>query len=262
MLKRTFTAGLLLLASQAHAEGLVVAPTRIIFAPGQHSTEAALTNTTKEEVRYRIGVVDETLTASNTMQVSSTFPYSVKNMLRYTPKMVSLKPGQRQTIRLMVNRPDNLADGDYHSHLLLEQVPIKKDVSATTTPPRGNRLTLSVGVLYSMGIPVIVQQGHLTGAVALTGATLVRDAKGHATAVKAVLTHTGNAEGEGYLSASINGKSVAIPQIVHLYRETSQVEITMPLALEAQSAKPGAITLELRDDDGKTGKVLGTTVAQ
>jgi P pilus assembly chaperone PapD len=261
MLKRTFTAGLLLLAAQAHAEGLVVAPTRIVFAPGQRSTEAALTNTTKEEVRYRIGVVDETLTASNTMQVSSTFPYSVKNMLRYTPKLVSLKPGQRQTIRLMVNRPDNLADGDYHSHLLLEQIPIKKDVSATT-PPSGNRLTLSVGVLYSMGIPVIVQQGHLTGAVALTGATLVRDAKGKATAVRAILTHTGNAEGEGYLSATINGKSVVLPQIVHLYRETSQVNVTMPLALKAQSANPGTITLELRDGDGKTGKVIGTAVAQ
>jgi P pilus assembly chaperone PapD len=262
MRKRTFTAGLLLLAAQAHAEGLVVAPTRVVFAPGQRSTEAALTNTTGQEVRYRIEVVDEAMTANNTVGVSATFPYSVKGMLRYTPKMVSLKPGQRQTIRLMVNRPGNLADGDYHSHLMLEQIPImKKDVSVTT-PPSGNRLSLDVGVLYSMGIPVIVQQGHLTGALALTGATLVRNAQGQATAVKAMLTHSGNAEGEGYLVASLNGATVSTPQIVHLYRETTQVQINMPLAKPAQTANPGAITLELHRGTDKKGQVIGTAVAR
>jgi hypothetical protein len=232
------------LAATGFAQGLVVAPTRIVIEPTQRTTEAGVTNRTGRPVRYRLSIEDVVMdTRGVTREISGTFPYSVKGMVRFMPKTLTLAPGQRQTVRMMVNRPVGLAAGDYHSHLMLNEIitpvassPTTASNSEAQSSGQSGGFGLEIGMSYSTGVPVIVQVGQISSSLRLNGATLVREA-GRATALELDLTRTGNAEGAALLQGTTaSGTPAFAPRMVRLYREVENATVRQVIEDTAQAA--------------------------
>lgn len=165
MLKKPFYAIcftiLLSLTAQSVWANLLINPTRTEFSPSARTADVTLINTSKVTTTYRLAWAEkkaktnggyEDLTAAE----AANFPIASK-MLRFSPKQVTLKAGERQTVKLAIRRPQNLTAGEYRSHLLFKALP-------PTNAEEGldpNASATAINLVVSFAIPVVIQQGAL-----------------------------------------------------------------------------------------------------
>ncbi|WP_022941857.1 hypothetical protein [Psychromonas hadalis] len=80
---------------------------------------------------------------------------TASDMIRYSPRQVTLRAGERQVIKLALRRPKGLADGEYRSHLMLTALPPKNKNSEDNS-------SIHLKLLLSYTLPVTVRQGNST----------------------------------------------------------------------------------------------------
>lgn len=138
---------------------LLINPTRVQFNPSDRTTDVTLINTSQVTTTYRLEWAEKKAKASGgytdlDSAGAASFPVASK-MLRFSPKQVTLKPNERQTIKLAIRRPQGLANGEYRSHLLFRALPpaknlVEKDQQTASTV---------IAVVLNFAIPVVIQQG-------------------------------------------------------------------------------------------------------
>jgi fimbrial chaperone protein len=163
MLLKTLKAmcvGLLLSSmTQGVWANLLINPTRVQFNPGDRTADVTLINISQVTTTYRLewaekkpkpegGYTDLTAAEAANLPIAS-------SMIRYSPKQVTLKPGERQTVKLAIRRPQGLAPGEYRSHLSFKALPPKTAEEGLNT----NAASLSVNIVLNFAIPVVIQQG-------------------------------------------------------------------------------------------------------
>ena len=91
-------------------------------------------------------------------------------MIRFSPRLVTLEPGQSQTVRLMLRKKRGMADGEYRSHMMFQSLPdpAASDVSNLTSE-NPDALSIKLVPIIGISIPVIVRQGELSADVSLSG---------------------------------------------------------------------------------------------
>jgi P pilus assembly chaperone PapD len=156
-------------AAQAN---LVIHPIRVQFAPNERSTEVTLLNDSKTTNTYRLEWKEKQAKpeggyANLTAEAAKQFPVA-SSMVRFSPRQVTLKPGERQTVKLSVRRPARLADGEYRSHLLFKALP--PPVALRDEQVAG--LTMQMNLVTSFSIPVVIQQGQAGSSVRLESAQI------------------------------------------------------------------------------------------
>lgn len=162
------------LASFFAQANLVIHPIRVQFEPSTRSTEITLLNDSNKTNTYRLewqekkaikggGYID--LKGDDAKK----FP-TASAMVRFTPRQVTLKPGERQTVKLSVRRPARLAEGEYRSHLLFKALPPPQMLKSPEDQPSG--LAMQMNVVTSFLIPVVVQQGAWDAQVSMTDAII------------------------------------------------------------------------------------------
>lgn len=139
---------------------LLINPTRVQLNPGDRSTQLTLINTSDATTTYRLEWVEKQAKVGGgytdlTAEQSKNFPVA-SSMLRFTPRTVTLKPKERQTIKLALRRPANLPAGEYRSHLLFKAIPAE-DLSGATAEGQ----SMAINIVLSFAIPVVVRQGEL-----------------------------------------------------------------------------------------------------
>lgn len=210
--------GFMMLAGNAMAS-VVVAPTRVIVAPGVRATEMSLFNDSEKPFRYNMSLGDMEMGPSGSLVLTSgTMPYSAKPMLRFMPKVIDLKPGERQIVRIVITRPSGLEDGDYHTHIFFKQVVVPVKTSPTERIERGFKT--NIGMLYSVVVPIVVQQGKISSTLVVEGARREAPDK-----VIISMKRLGNAEAERTMVLEQDGKHIAPPQKVRVYREMDHLEL-------------------------------------
>lgn len=240
-----------------HAQGtsggvLFVAPHRLIMPPNEKVGVLSLVNRSKDTKRYDLSIVDQVMDENGVTQRRDTFPYSAKSMVKFVPRRFTLKPGERQTVRVMITRPEGLADGDYHSHLMFREVPLNvKDKEQLKSERKEDEKTVSfeIKTLYGIGVPIVVQQGTLTENLVLGELALDRDQNG-IFRLKAEFLREGNTESVGrmkveYVPASGEAVSVTEPQWVRVYRETPKITRLFPLEKMSKDMTGGKLVVSL-----------------
>ncbi|HEY0893331.1 MAG TPA: fimbria/pilus periplasmic chaperone, partial [Cellvibrio sp.] len=144
---------------QSASANLLINPTRVQFNPSDRTTDVTLINTSQVTTTYRLEWAEKKAKANGgytdlDSAAAANFPVASK-MLRFSPKQVTLKPNERQTIKLAIRRPQGLADGEYRSHLLFRALPptknsVEKDQQTASTV---------IAVVLNFAIPVVIQQG-------------------------------------------------------------------------------------------------------
>ncbi|GAB2190279.1 hypothetical protein MAH1_18870 [Sessilibacter sp. MAH1] len=145
---------------------LTVTPTRVIFEDRDRAKVLNLVNRGEKTATYRIEFIEMAMdqyggfTEIETPQEGQQFS---SNMVRYSPRQVTIEPGESQTIRLIASKPSNLAVGEYRSHLLMYAVP---DNSANAVDIesvqklKDKEVAFQVSAIFRVAIPVIIRHGN------------------------------------------------------------------------------------------------------
>lgn len=159
----------LLLPALAFAE-LMIYPTRLVVEGNQRATKVELINNSNQTATYRITLVNRRMDefgAFSEVDVARPDEQFAIDMLRYSPRQVTLPPGAGQTVRIMVRKPAGLAVGEYRSHLMFSRQPDVDGTQGSNTGSEADSVGVKIRTLLGATIPVIVRHGATEAKVRL-----------------------------------------------------------------------------------------------
>ena len=247
-----------LLASNASAS-LLISPTRLSFAERERSSKVFLMNTSSETKTYRLEfqqqrqLPDGRYQALNEEELAS---FNIaSSMLRFSPRQVTLGPGERQQVRIAVRRPKDLAPGEYRSHLLLAALPGNKERKQT------EGVGIQLNLRLSFSIPVIIRAGGLDATAEFGTVALYRDAtSAKPDGLTFALNRSGLHSTFGSLKAfwrsydGVEERHVATLNNVAVFHENKHRVISLPF--HDPIAQDGTLRLIYEGDDEFGGRVL------
>jgi P pilus assembly chaperone PapD len=230
---------------------LLVAPTRVVFEGRTRAAELTLLNIGKQTATYRITFSHLRMTETGDLkEIDGPGPGDrfADDLVRYSPRQVTLDPNVAQTIRLQVRKPEKLEDGEYRSHMLFRAVPPENAQPSTAAEteakdkPTGYSIRLTP--IYGVSIPIIVRSGATSAKATLTDlAVRPPEAAGEPSSLEMKLRREGNqsiygnlrvvfapASGKEQVVAVMNGLAVYTPNADRIVRVALQPPPGLTLA--------------------------------
>ena len=220
--------------------GLLVSPTRIVFESGERSATMTLINTGDETATYRISFVEMQMTETGQIvEIEGTdeVGFCASQLVRYSPRQVTLEPHRPQVVRLQVRKRAQLTEGEYRSHLLFRIIPPLESLSESEEPSKSKSYSRSIKLrpLFGVAVPIIVRHGLTSADAQLTNINLRNEFSSTDSLVLSMqirrngncsvygninVTHLGS-DGEEYLVGEIDGVAV------YTSTEFRQIEIVL-----------------------------------
>lgn len=151
---------------------LLISPTRIVFEQNERTEEIVLINTSTQELTYRLEWVDKfALPNGGYQDVENTgqaFERSAADMIRFSPRQVRLKPGERQLIKLLARRSSSNSKAEYRSHLKFIVIP--PEATIEEAPTEGISMQLNLFMNYT--VPVMLRTAENNAEIKIIGASL------------------------------------------------------------------------------------------
>ncbi len=245
-----------LAAGIAHAE-LSISPRRLILDETERAATVTLMNRGADPETYRIYWVyrrmTETLGVEAAENASEVGTGDAAAIIRYAPRQVTLMPGESQTVRLLVRRPADMAEGEYRAHLMFEREPDL--ITGHTTG--ASELSLNVHVTYGITIPVIVRHGNAAPASAILHGELAEGGE----VLQVSLERVGAQSLYGQLRALhvADGRETVLAMVPNfaVYSEVGRATRRLPLTWpEGSPSLEGEIHLELIDAETGTDRLI------
>lgn len=258
-------AGLLLaLALPARAE-LMLHPTRVVFDKNMRAAQVELINNSSKPASYRITLVNRRMTDAGQFEPADTAIEGERfadSMLRYSPRQITLQPGTAQTVRIMLRKPADLAEGEYRSHLLFDKLPdVDGGTSIENRSAAGGQIGVTMNALVGASMPVIVRHGNPGATVNLAGLALQTDAARHPQLAMR-FERDGGSSVYGDVSVTFtprNGKPHTLAQVggIAVYTPNRVRRAVLPLQVPAGVAlSGGTLDVAFRDRPEAGGKLL------
>ncbi|MGA0599177.1 hypothetical protein ACO2Q3_00570 [Caulobacter sp. KR2-114] len=260
------------------AANLNISPHRIVFDPNTRVSTVLVFNTGDAPASYNIELIDRVMAADGSLisladaQKAPALADAVarlktaREMVTFTPRRVVLAPGESQTIRIRVLRPDGLAPGDYRTHLTVTAVP-PQDQGLTADQAAAQSdgsISVRLTALFAISIPLVVRQGPADVAAALENVRY-RPAAG-AAAPAGTLSLEIARKGASSLYGDIavrsakdgpRGKPLGALGGLGVYAEIDRRSVQVPLS---RPLTPGEIvTITYTDEDSKVGQIIAGT---
>jgi len=251
-----------LFAIQVQAS-LMITPTRVVLDEKNRTAEVTLLNTTTTTKVYRIQWVEMRQTEMGgykKIEAPTASDFIASDMIRHSPRKVTIKPREYQRIKLSLRLPKGLPDGEYRSHLKMKVT--DTGVTADDIPFDGEGAKLRLIPKLSFTIPVVVRKGVIDTSTDIESVRLeVQGAKGPE--LKVDVVHKGEFSSFGnliaYMKANNRSEVVKIGEThnIALFRETKLRKVTIPLQIN--SVPSGAVVQVVYEgDDEFEGQQLGT----
>lgn len=262
------------LTGHVYAAGqLMVSPTRVVFEGSERTKQVNLINNGSETGRFRVSFVRRNMTEDGKFEETAENEPGMfsDEFVRFSPRQVTLQPGQSQTVRLMLRKKSGMPDGEYRSHMLFQSLPdpATSDISDLAGD---NSKGLSVQLIPVIGItiPVIVRQGQLDSTVTLSGfqikqANTVRasstlslkiNRKGTRSAYGDFRVYFTPKGGTAVTVGQINGVAVYTP----LSSRTIEIRLQMPSGFSLSNGELHITYLEPGEDE-RTGLLAESRLA-
>lgn len=246
---------------------LMLNPTRVVLSKNQRAAQIELINNSAEPASYRISVVNRRMSETGEfVNVTEALPDDrfAGSMLAYSPRQVRLLPGTAQVVRLMVRKPEGLADGEYRSHLYFEKLPEAGEMASSVEPDaaQAQKIGVVIKTLIGASIPVIVRHGAGDAAVTLTRLALQPGAPGKAPLLAFHIERSGSNSVYGDLNVVFTprggaGQVVAKAGGVAVYTPNPLRRAMLPLqAAPATRLAGGELRLTYRERPEAGGKLL------
>jgi len=158
-------------APKPPAPGIMVAPTRLVLDARTRTQEVNLRNSGDGAGTFRIQLVGMEMDQDGGCREVPLPPLpgglAHRSLVQFSPPQVTLKPGESQVVRLRVNRPKDLPDGEYRIHLRVQEVPPPPPPDAPAEEAKG--ISIRIMTQFGVAIPLIIRQGETRAKVALEG---------------------------------------------------------------------------------------------
>jgi fimbrial chaperone protein len=134
---------------------LLIYPTQILFEGRARSAEVMLTNQGDAIGTFETSWMDMGMRPEGVLQKREVDQWSIQPYIRYSPRRVTLGPGESQVIKLAL-RPDSTApEGEYYSHLRILTLN-QEDLEAEEKDlPSAGQAGVSIRARSAVAIPVI-----------------------------------------------------------------------------------------------------------
>jgi P pilus assembly chaperone PapD len=165
----SMTVLLVFLSAIAPAYGnLLVTPKRIVFDQRERTQQVILVNSTTDTRSYRLEWVEQRQVSGGSYQVlkaeEAEGRKKASDLMRFSPRQVTLGPGERQVVKIVARRSANMEPGEYRSHLLFSALPPAIEESDEEV----DGISMKLNVLVSYSIPVLLNVGYQSPQVSVS----------------------------------------------------------------------------------------------
>jgi len=129
--------------TKATGKGLLVAPIKLEFEGRTRSGTFKILNRDPIKVDYRISFAP---------LIEKDKGKNAKDWVRFSPRRISLNPGENQTVRVVVRKPPDLAPGEYTARILIQAIPPARKADEPT-----DKIQVNLDIVYGISIPVIIK---------------------------------------------------------------------------------------------------------
>lgn len=152
-----------LLTQKIEAQGnLQITPKRIVFEGQKRIMEVVLVNSDLDSAKYSISFLQFRMTEDGAFEEINT-PDSGQNFsdknIRFFPRSVMLGPNETQIIRLQLSKSEQLAPGEYRSHLYFRSLTPRKALGEENSK-NDSTVTVKIIPIFGITIPVIIRVGE------------------------------------------------------------------------------------------------------
>lgn len=221
----------------ANAQGdLFINPKRIVFENQKRSVEVSLANTGNDSARYAISFVQIRMKATGEFEqitVPDSGQYFADQNLRIFPRTVILGPKETQVVKVQTYQKENLAPGEYRSHLYFRAVPKQKLAGDKAVKVDSGQLAIRLTAVFGITIPVIIRVGESDMQVSISDLKLV-DVKNAAPVISMRIHRSGNMSAYGditvdHLSPSGKATRVGFVKGLSVYTPNPARNVNVPL---------------------------------
>ena len=259
-------------ASAQSLGNLTVAPTRVVFEGRTRSEVITLINNGAETATYRISVIEMRMREDGGFErvMDETDREGVRSaseMFRYAPRQIELQAGQTQSIRVLLRKPADLAEGEYRSHILIQSLPKEGSGRSVENLGSGQNLSINLTIIPGVTLPVIVRHGNLSATAALTDFSLAPAGEGKdKPELSFRIERTGNRSLYGDLTATWypagrnNGVVISEIKLLAVYVPNASRQVAMQLSLpEGMELSGGriAVTYTTPPSEGAVEMAVG-----
>lgn len=254
----------LLLAAFSANANLLISPVKVEFSDRDRMHEIVLINSSQETRSYRLDWEEKKAVPQGGFapltEVEQKNALIASPMLRFSPRQVTLKPRERQTVKVMLRRQNNLSNGSYKSFLKFVALPPVRQIRS---PAEG--MNIVIEPLLSYSLPVIVHQGALSYQVSLDNADFVINN----TSKKGEISLTYSRKGNSAIRANFvaywtpkGGQEIAIARIndLSLYPEVSQRSLKLGWIPDNFTNSAGTLRVVAEGVKSLNGKILAEKV--
>ncbi len=246
---------------------LIITPTRIVLDGNQRYATVNVKNSGDGTGHYRIELIDATMQEDGSVKLrddGSRDPFSALDTLSISPRSMTLKADEYQTVRILVKNPDALQEGEVRSHLKVKMT--ENDLDANTGAPSKETAAIAIKPKLAMVIPIIVRRGQTDYHVTINDLKLEPGATTHADKNAAQLHITFGMNGNRSVLGDVkiihvggDGKETLIKFFpgVAIYRGTQKRELAVPLETpDGLNLRSGKIIVTYSAQEKENGKLM------
>jgi hypothetical protein len=169
------------LSFSASAQGsLLITPNRVVLEGGKRTQILNLANVGSDSATYNITFVQIRMRPDGSFEQISE-PDSgqlfASKYLRFFPRSVTLGPNEAQTVKVQANRLNELAQGEYRSHIYFRAVPREKPLGSRD-PKKDSSISIKLVPVFGISIPAIIRIGENTAKARLSDVAFHMDSTG------------------------------------------------------------------------------------
>jgi hypothetical protein len=150
-------------------------PRRVVFEGGKKSQDLVLSNNGKETASYTVSIIQYRMKDDGTFEkitVPDSGQFFADGYLRFYPRTVTLKPNETQIVKMQLTKADNLAPGEYRSHVYFRAVPPEKPLGEAEATRDSADVSVRLVPVFGITIPVLIRVGTNDAVVSLSDISL------------------------------------------------------------------------------------------
>jgi len=159
-------------SSSLKAQGnLMIFPRRVVFEGPKRSQTLNLANTGMDTARYNISIVQYRMKEDGAFE-EITQPdsgeYFADKYIRFFPRSVILAPNDAQVVKIQLTKINQIASGEYRSHIYFRAVPAEKPLGEKEVLKDTTSISIKLVPVFGITVPVIIRVGESTAKVSIS----------------------------------------------------------------------------------------------
>jgi hypothetical protein len=236
-----------------------VLPRKIVLDDKVRSADVTIMNLGEKTGTVRMELISYSQDGTGTYKIldAPLNPlFDPQKVVRFSPRQFTLPPGGRQKIRLSIQRPADLPDGEYRFHVKATSYDSQESLEGKPVPTKGKSIGVAMNI--AVAIPVVVRKGALTTGAKMENISLLAASENeyNKPALKFDILRTGQAGTMGVVTAfwdAAGQEPVEIGRVSNVNIFSEVPKRTMILPLKEIPKGSGNIRVVYTNDFGDKG---------